>query len=122
MAGYDNIKEHSFNKMSAERQREIASMGGKAAQRAAKRRKTMREIFQQIGELDVADKTLKERLVKLGVPEGDITWNVAVVISTYVNAVKKNDVKTVALLLKMLESEDKKKKNNEFDEFMKEVE
>ena len=117
MANYENIKEHGFDKMSATRQREIASMGGKAAQKALKKRKAMREIFQNIAALGVTDKTLFKRMQDMGIPDDEITWATALAVSTIMNAIKKNDVKTVALVLQMMEDEIKNK--NEFEEYMK---
>lgn len=118
MAGYDNIKNMGFDKMTAERQREIASMGGKASQQKRKQRKTMRELFSMIGSMPVNDKPLLDKIKKLGIPDDEITWNTAVVVSTYMTAVKKGDTKTVALILKLLDESTESKKVNEFDEFM----
>ena len=118
MAGYDNIKDMGFDKMTAERQREIASMGGKASQVKRKQRKTMRELFSMIGSMPVNDKPLLDKIKKLGIPDDEITWNTAVVVSTYMTAVKKGDTKTVALILKLLDESTESKKVNEFDEFM----
>lgn len=118
MAGYDNIRDKGFDKLTAERQREIASMGGKASQKALKRRKTMREIFRQIGDLNVTDDALKRKLQKLGLPDEDITWQVAVAVSTILNAIKKNDIKTVAFVLQMLD-DGKPGDNNPFEEYIK---
>lgn len=118
MAGYDNIKDMGFHKMTTERQREIASMGGKASQEKRKQRKTMRELFSMIGSMPVNDKPLLDKIKKLGIPDDEITWNTAVVVSTYMTAVKKGDTKTVALILKLLDENTESKKVNEFDEFM----
>ena len=123
MANYENIKDYGFDKLTAKRQREIASMGGKASQAAKKQKKNLKEIFQMVGSMEVTDRNLKDKIEKMGVPSEDITWNVAVAISTYLNAVKKNDVKTIVLLLKMLDESNKgEKSKNEFEEFMREVE
>ena len=118
MAGFDNVREMTFDKLTPERQRKIASMGGKASQAAAKRRKTMREIFQQIGSLEVTDEALKKKMQKLGIPDEDITWQVALAVSTILNAIKKGDVKTIEFVLQMLD-DGKKKSENPFEEMMK---
>lgn len=49
MSNPQNLK--SMADMTAERQREIASMGGKASQAAAKKRKTLREAYLHIAGL-----------------------------------------------------------------------
>ena len=118
MAGYDNIKDHSFNKLSADEVRAIASRGGKASGEKRKQKKTMRELFSMIGSMPVNDKPLLDKIKKLGIPDDEITWNTAVVVSTYMTAVKKGDTKTVALILKLLDENTESKKVNEFDEFM----
>lgn len=56
MANDENIINHKFNDMTAERQREIASMGGKASQEARRRRKTMREELEIMLEKIIKDK------------------------------------------------------------------
>lgn len=117
MANYDNIKDYGFDKLTANRQREIASMGGKASQRKKKQQKKLKEIFQLVGSLNVTDRTLLEKIKKMGIPEDDITWNTAVAVSTILNAIRKNDIKTVEFVLKMMDEEDGKEKNA-FDEFM----
>lgn len=116
MAGFDNVREMTFDKLAPERQREIARLGGIASQKAAKRRKNMREIFQQIAGLHVTDEALKEKLTKMGIPEDDITWQVAVAFSTIMNAIQKNDIKTVELVLQML---DDGKTENPFEKMIK---
>lgn len=118
-----NIEKHKFNLIAPSRQREIASMGGKASQEAKKRRKNLRELFAMIGNMEVTDKILLERMEKMGIKKEEATWNLAVVVSTYMNAVKKGDTKTVALILKLMEEDPAKPggANNEFDEFMREV-
>lgn len=43
MANEQNLKGHGFNEITADRQREIASQGGKASAEARKKRKTLKE-------------------------------------------------------------------------------
>lgn len=117
MAGYDNIKKYKFNVMPAERQREIAKMGGKASQKAAKRRKTLKQLYQWVGEMQVTDKLLKDKLLKMGIAEDDITWQMALVVSTLMSAIKKGDIKTIAFVMNMMEEQ--KDDKNPFEEFMK---
>lgn len=70
MAGKDNLI--SFRDMSAERQREIASMGGKASQAAAKRRKSLKEKAQLILSLPVNDTKNQTQMKKMGLDIEDI--------------------------------------------------
>lgn len=118
MAGYDNIKDMGFHKMSTERQREIASMGGKASQEKRKRQKTLREMFAMVGNMPVTEKTLQNKIKAMGFEVDEITWNLAMTVSAYMTAIKKGDTKSVALILKMLDDVNESKKENKFDEFM----
>lgn len=43
-----NLVGHSFNEITAERQREIASMGGKASVEARRNKKTMKQALEEI--------------------------------------------------------------------------
>ncbi len=70
MAGKDNLI--SFRDMSAERQREIASMGGKASQAAAKRRKSLKEKAKLILSLPVNDTKNQTQMKKMGLEIEDI--------------------------------------------------
>lgn len=70
MAGKDNLI--SFRDMTAERQREIASMGGKASQAAAKRRKSLKEKAQLILSLPVNDTKNQTQMKKMGLDIEDI--------------------------------------------------
>ena len=102
MAGYDNIKDHGFDKMSAERQRKMASMGGKACQAANKRRKTVKELFRAIGDLRVNDKDIQQRLDKLGIAREDQTWEMAVAASALVKAMRTDNPKMLEFVLELL--------------------
>ena len=112
-----NIEKYKFNKLAPSRQREIASMGGKASQKAAKRRKTLKQLYQWVGEMQVTDKLLKDKLLKMGIAEDDITWQMALVVSTLMSAIKKGDIKTIAFVMNMMEEQ--KDDKNPFEEFMK---
>ena len=105
MAGYDNIKEHGFDKIPAERQREIAKMGAAAATKKRKQKKRMKELFQEIGNMAVTDVKIKARMKAMGIPEDDITWQAAVAVATIMAAVKKNDPKVVEFVLEMFDDD-----------------
>ena len=70
MAGKDNLI--SFRGMSAGRQREIATMRGKASQAAAKRRKSLKEKAQLILSLPVNDTKNQTQMKKMGLDIEDI--------------------------------------------------
>lgn len=48
MAGYENIRDHSFDKRTAEEQRQIAIMGGKASGAARRRKANFRKTLNQL--------------------------------------------------------------------------
>jgi len=48
MANPQNLVGHSFNEMTATKQREIARMGGKASVEARRNRKTMKQALEEI--------------------------------------------------------------------------
>ena len=86
MAGADNLKGHGFNEMSAERQREIASMGGKAAQKKAKERKTMKEQALLLLSLP-AHKSIKDKMSKHGIKVEDADNQMAMIVAMFNKAV-----------------------------------
>ena len=45
MAGYDNIKDYGFDKLTAEEQRKIASKGGKASVKKRREKKTVKRYI-----------------------------------------------------------------------------
>lgn len=104
MANYENIKKHNFKNLPAKRQREIARMGAAAATAARKKKKTMKEIFQYIGDLQVTDEVLRKKMEKVGLKDGDLTWSAAVAVSAVLNAIKKNDPKAIEFVLEMMDA------------------
>lgn len=106
MANYDNIKNYGFDKLPAERQREIAKMGSEASVIARKKRKTMKQIFQDIGNLSVTDEKLRKKMKEMGISDDNITWSAAVAVSAVLNAIKKNDPKAVEFVLEMMDDDD----------------
>lgn len=123
MAGYDNIKDKGFDRMTVEQRRAMASKAGKASAAARKKRKKLKEIFQMVGSLGVTDDKLRSKIEAMGIPADEVTWNVAIAVSTIMSAIRKNDVKTVMLILELMDADEKKKEEkNAFSEFMKSVE
>ena len=95
-----------LNQRSERERKEIQRKGAQAANEVKRKKKTMKQIFQTIGDLEVTDPKLKERLKSVGLHDEDITWSVAVAVSTILNAIKKNDIKTVEFVLEMMDNGD----------------
>lgn len=96
----DNIKAHNFDVMAADRQRAIASKGGKASQAKRKEMKTMREYVKMIAYMD-AQGNAKAALEAMGIASGDQTNIAAVVLKLYQKAMS-GDVMAIRLLQDML--------------------
>lgn len=106
MAGYDNIKAHGFDQITAEKQREIASQGGKASVIARRRKKNIKELFRSIGDLPVNEPKIREQLDKMGIPRGEQTWEMAVAASALIKAMKTDNPKMLEFVLELLEAQD----------------
>lgn len=78
-----------FQEFSAEKQREIQSMGGKASGEAKRRKKAFRETVQQIAEMGVPDKVLK-KLKEQGISKEDATYQTAIVLKMFHEAMSGN--------------------------------
>lgn len=78
-----------FQEFSAEKQREIQSMGGKASGEAKRRKKAFRETVQQIAEMGVPDKVLK-KLREQGISKEDATYQTAIVLKMFHEAMSGN--------------------------------
>lgn len=80
----------SFKQMSAERQREIASMGGKQCQKNKKRRKALKEQLELILSLPLKDPKAREQIKKLGINLDDIDNQIAMNLRLYQEALSGN--------------------------------
>lgn len=78
-----------FQDFSAEKQREIQSMGGKASGEAKRRKKAFRETVQQIAAMGVPDKVLK-KLREQGISKEDATYQTAIVLKMFHEAMSGN--------------------------------
>lgn len=78
-----------FQDFSADKQREIRSMGGKASGEAKRRKKAIRETVQAVAAMGVPDKTLKE-LRQAGISEEDATYQTAIVLKMFHEAMNGN--------------------------------
>ena len=90
MANEQNLIGHGFDEMSASRQREIASMGGKKAQEKKRQQKTFKEMFNSFANGKLQMPEMKAKLQALGVQEEEMTNKTAMMISMYAEAIKGN--------------------------------
>lgn len=67
MAGYDNIKDHGFDKRTAEEQRKIASMGGKASGEARRRKADFKKTLNMLLTVDIDHPELTPILKAMGI-------------------------------------------------------
>lgn len=78
-----------FQDFPAEKQREIQSMGGKASGEAKRRKKAIRETVQAVAAMGVPNKALKA-LKQAGVSEEDATYQTAIVLKMFNEAMNGN--------------------------------
>lgn len=86
MNGRDNLI--PFDKLTEEEQRKIASKGGKASVEARKKKKNMKEALQLLLSLDVKSLKVREQLKALGIDEGDMNNEMALMVSMLNKALK----------------------------------
>ena len=87
MAGVnDNLV--PLNNRTKTEQTEITRAGGIASGEARRRKKTMRELAQMFGSLEVSNETIRARMRSLGVSEEDMSHDMAVMIGQYMEAEK----------------------------------
>lgn len=98
MSGYDNIKDHSFDRRTAEEQREIAKKGGIASGKKRRENAKLKTIARQMKVMDTPD-NIKQALRKSGMEPGSM--GEAVVLSLYLQSIKGN-VRAIALLMDLL--------------------
>lgn len=67
MAGYDNIKDHGFDKRTAEEQRKIASMGGKASGEARRRKANFKKTLNMLLTAEIDNPEITPILEALGI-------------------------------------------------------
>lgn len=79
MAGEENLI--PFNELTEEKQRELASKGGKASVEARRKKKSMREQAELLLSLSVQNPKLKQTMKQLGIKEEDQTNQMAMIIS-----------------------------------------
>lgn len=84
----EELEQNNFRNMSAERQREIASMGGKASQKALKRRKQIKENIELLLSLPVKNEDIKATLKKMGIEDEEMTNQMAMTLAMWKKALK----------------------------------
>lgn len=77
-----------LNNRTKTEQTAITRAGGIASGEARRRKKTMRELAQMFGSLEVSNETIRARMRSLGVSEEDMSHDMAVMIGQYMEAEK----------------------------------
>ena len=103
LANEENIRKYSFDKLTAEKQRELAVKGGKASGAAKRKKADLKKAMELLLSLDVNDPKIKKQLENLGMT-GDNQSLVA--FSVFQQAVKGNQ-KAVENMLKLTNAKDK---------------
>lgn len=103
MANEENIRKYSFDKLTAEKQRELAIKGGKASGAAKRKKADLKKAMELLLSLDVKDSKIKKQLENLGMT-GDNQSLVA--FSVFQQAVKGNQ-EAVENMLKLTNAKDK---------------
>lgn len=88
MANVGNLK--SIGDLTTEKQREITSKGGKASVKAKRERKAMKEQMQMLLSLPLKDDRAKAKFEELGINTDDMDNQMALIVSTYKQALKGN--------------------------------
>lgn len=106
MAGFDNIKNHTFDKITAEKQRAIAQKGGRASVISRRRKRTVKEIFRSIGDLPVNETKIQQQLDAMGIPREEQTWEMALAASALIKAMRTDNPKMLEFVLELLNREE----------------
>lgn len=77
-----------FNELTEEKQRELASKGGKASGEARKQKKLMREQLNMLLNLPIKSSKIKVQLKELGVEDTEMNNQMALLIAMYQKALK----------------------------------
>lgn len=100
MANLENISEHNFKKLTASKQRKIASMGGKASVEKKRQRKTLAQIGDMIGNLDIKSPKNRAILKEAGIEDEDMINDVGMMFRLNLKA-QSGDVRAIELLSKL---------------------
>ncbi len=88
MSGYDNIKEHGFDRKTAEERRELAKKAGKASGEVRRRKKAMREQMEMLLALKAKPEELKNKMEILGIDSDNMDNQMALITALYAEALK----------------------------------
>lgn len=87
MAGYDNIKDHGFDKRTTDEQREIAIKGGKASGKARRRKADFRKTLNQLLTIRIDNPDITPLLDEIGI---DSTLEAAMLMAQIKEAMQGN--------------------------------
>lgn len=94
-----------FNELTEEKQRELASKGGKASVEARRRKRDMKKTLEMLATLpfEIKDKngnSIKAQLQAMGISEEDIDYEMAMNYSIFLTAIKggKNQVSAATFI------------------------
>lgn len=79
-----------FNELTEEKQREIASKGGKASVEARRRKKSLKEAMDLLLSLPLKDKKLRKQIEALGIDPDDVDNQMVIAIAQWKEAAKGN--------------------------------
>lgn len=90
MANSDNLKGKGLDHRTTSEQREIAQKGGLASGAARRQKKSMKAAAKALLDMPVTSKELQQKMKLLGVPEGDSTYQMAVMVAMLNQGMKGN--------------------------------
>ena len=89
-AGWENVKGNSFADMGKEKQRQIASEGGKASGEARRRKRLMREQLDTLLSLDVKSPKARKQMEALGIDPDNMDNQMALLVAMLKEALNGN--------------------------------
>lgn len=95
-----NIVEHNFKNLTAEEQRRIASQGGKASVEARRQKKTLRQLGDMIGSLQVNSEKNRAIMREAGIADEDMIRDTEALFRISLKA-QQGDVKAAEFLAKL---------------------
>ena len=90
MANAENLKGKGLDSRTANEQREIARKGGQASGAARRLKKMRRVVGEILLDMPVEDRELQRIMERLGIPEEERTYRMAVVVAMLIQALKGN--------------------------------
>lgn len=100
MAQKQSIDDYNFKNRTAEEQREIAKAGGIASGEARRKKKTLAQIGDMIGGLDIKSKKNREILKEAGIADEDMINDVGMMFRLNLKA-QQGDTRAIELLTKL---------------------